>query len=105
MYCSKLVNLTCGTDLEADASNTLHALLHGVMEDYSCTIMFNEKENMLPIMFWLLSHELKGDIMRFWQFYWSSPFFEEDGGVYNRENFNRDFYRLQDFLYKKILKW
>lgn len=37
------------------------------------------KENMPFIMLWLLSRELKGDIMRFWQFYWSMLYFEGGG--------------------------
>lgn len=104
LYCSKLINLTLGADLDADAPNALHALLHKVMEDPSFVTQnekANNKRNMPAIMLWILSHQLKGDIMRFWQFYWSSLYFEEDSGVYNDDNYNEDFYRLQEIVKKK----
>ena len=100
LYCSKLINLTLGADLDSDGPNALHSVLHTVMED-PFFVTQNEgasnKRNMPAIMLWILSHQLKGDIMRFWQFYWSSLYFEEDSGVYNE-----DFYRLQEIVKKNI---
>lgn len=104
LYCSKLINLTLGAGLDADAPNALHALLHKVMEDPSFVTQnekANNKRNMPAIMLWILSHQLKGDIMRFWQFYWSSLYFEGDNEVYNDDNYNEDFYRLQEIVKKK----
>lgn len=105
LYCSKLINLTFGADLDSDGPNALHSVLHTVMED-PFFVTQNEgasnKRNMPAIMLWILSHQLKGDIMRFWQFYWSSLYFEEDSGVYNDDNYNEDFYRLQEIVKKNI---
>lgn len=81
LYCIKLMNLANGAYLDADAPNMFHSLLH---EKLGCrAIGCNGQaasDRMMHTMFWLLSHALKGEQMRFWQFYWSSIYHEEDGG-------------------------
>jgi len=68
LYCAKLIAVVRGAYLDADGPNYLHGLLHGVMGDSSQVSSYytpHGKENMPFIMLWLLSRELKGDIMRF----------------------------------------
>ena len=104
LYCAKLIAITRGAALDADGPNMLHRLIHKTMGDDSQEInchTSNKTDNKLFIMLWLLSRELKGDVMRFWQFYWSSLYFEEDDGVCNDCSFNDDFYRLRDILVKE----
>lgn len=104
LYCAKLIAVVRGAYLDADGPNYLHGLLHGVMGDSSQVSSYytpHGKENMPFIMLWLLSRELKGDIMRFWQFYWLMLYFEEDGGVHNDYSFNDDFYRLRGIVEKE----
>ena len=104
LYCAKLIAVVRGAYYDADGPNYLYGLLHGVMGDSSHVSSYctpHGKENMPFIMLWLLSRELKGDIMRFWQFYWSMLYFEEDGGVHNDYSFNDDFYRLRGIVEKE----
>lgn len=103
-YCAKLISIVRGAYYDADGPNYLRSLLHGVMGDSSHESGYytpHGKENMPFIMLWLLSRELKGDIMRFWQFYWSKLYFEEDGGAGNDYSFNDDFYRLRGIVEKE----
>lgn len=73
VYCVKLLNLCNGADYNADSSNFLHAMLHREMKD----------GKRLSTMLWLLAHARSGDVMRFWEYYWSQLYFEEDGGTHN----------------------
>lgn len=86
-YCIKLLMLSSGADYDADAPNYFQGVLHSQME----SIMYWENElvsdmsagKRLRIVFYLLSKALPSDQMRFWQFYWSSMYFYEDGGSQN----------------------
>lgn len=86
-YCIKLLMLSSGADYDADAPNYFQGVLHSQME----SIMYWENElvsdmsagKRLRIVFYLLSKALPSDQMRFWQFYWSSMYFYEDGGSPN----------------------
>ena len=69
LYCRKLVNLSVGASLDADGFNWLHALLHDKLGD----------ERLSKTFFFLLSGMTRGEQVRFWQFYWSSPCFGEEG--------------------------
>lgn len=97
LYCRKLLGLVRGADLDADAPGALHKILHQTMGDKSYT-NGEAKTCRSLIMLWLLSHELEGDIMRFWQFYWSSLYFEEDNGASNNYNFTPEYLRLHDVV-------
>lgn len=61
IYCKKLVNITVGGELEADAPNHYKALLHKTM--------WLRMDGMLEA----ISKLRKGHQMQFWQFYWSNP--------------------------------
>lgn len=81
LYCIKLMNLANGADLDADAPNMFHSLLHEKLGCHAtgCNGQV-ASDRMMHTMFWLLSQVQKGEQMRFWQFYWSSIYHEEDGG-------------------------
>ena len=60
LFCNRLIALSVGASLDADAPNYLNMLLHGEMEKNSDVFMH------------CLSKIGKGYQMQFWQFYWSS---------------------------------
>lgn len=76
-YCIRLLNLSIGADIDADNPNYLHSLLHSKM---GCAACGAHGSRMAGIMVCLLARIPKGDRLRFWEFYWSSPIHEEDGG-------------------------
>lgn len=99
LYCRKLISLVCAGTYGGGGACLIHELLHGIMGD--------EEESRVPkkgafphLMLNLLSWRLKGDIMRFWQFYWSELYFEEDNGLGNDYSFNDEFCRLQKIVAK-----
>lgn len=96
VYCIKLMNLCIGASLDADGTNFLHRLLHDKMGD-SVHSRFIQAD-LSHVMLWLLSHVLKGKVISFWNFYWSSLCFEEDGGAGNDDGFNEDYYRLRAIM-------
>lgn len=78
-YCDKLLRLSIGAQLDADGFNFLHALLH---EKLGCVACCGRAGGHVPGMMQellrQLSHRTKGEQMRFWQFYFSSLWHEED---------------------------
>ncbi len=60
LYCNKLIALSVGATLDADAPNHLQELLHYVMQQRNNVFMY------------CLSEIEKGHQMQFWQFYWSN---------------------------------
>ncbi len=60
LFCRRLIALSVGASLEADAPNYLHGLIRYRMEQKSDIFMY------------CLSQIEKGHQMQFWQFYWSS---------------------------------
>ena len=60
VYCTKIVNIAIGGELEADAPNYYRTLLH--------RIMWRKMDAML----YAVSQLRKGHQMQFWQFYWSN---------------------------------
>lgn len=82
-YCDKLINLSIGAQLDADAFNDLQSLLHSKLGCHVCYTNNNYGEIKASILLKEILHQLKfktdGEVMRFWQFYFSSLWFEEDG--------------------------
>lgn len=60
LYCNKLIALSVGATLDADAPNHLQELLHYVMQQRNNVFMY------------CLSEIENGHQMQFWQFYWSN---------------------------------
>lgn len=60
IFCNKLIALSVGATLDADAPNYLQGILHNAMKRNNDTFMHS------------LSKIDKGHQMQFWQFYWSS---------------------------------
>ena len=60
LFCNKLIALSVGASLDADAPNYLQTLLHNTMQ----------KKN--DVFIHCLSKIEKGHQMQFWQFYWSN---------------------------------
>jgi len=60
IFCNRLIALSVGASIDADAPNYLKGLLHRTMEQKSDVFMH------------CLSRIEKGHQMQFWQFYWSS---------------------------------
>ena len=60
ILCNKLIALSVGATLDADAPNYLQGVLHNIMKRSNDTFMH------------CLSKIYKGHQMQFWQFYWSS---------------------------------
>ena len=60
IFCNRLITLSVGASLDADAPNCLKGLLHSTMEKKSDAFMC------------CLSKIKNGHQMQFWQFYWSS---------------------------------
>lgn len=60
LYCNKLITLSVGALLDADAPNHLQELLHYVIQQRNDVFMY------------CLSKIEKGHQMQFWQFYWSN---------------------------------
>lgn len=84
LYCIKLMNQAITARYGADGPNFLQDALH---EKMGCTVCseHNDKDTH-DVMLWVLSKVEKGDLMRFWQFYWSSLSHEEDGGAVNHDH-------------------
>ena len=82
-FAAKLVNLSIGADYDADGANYMQSLIRRKMMD----------ERFVSIVFWYLSNTLKGDQMRFWQFYWSSLYIEED-------NINQHYVMTEDRAFR-----
>lgn len=82
-YCDKLISLSIGAQLDADAFNYLHSLLHSKLGCQVCNInnTYNgiKANNLLKEVLHQLKSKTDGEVMRFWQFYFSSLWFEEDG--------------------------
>ena len=68
LYCNRLIALSVGASLDADAPNYLKELLHRTMEKKGDVFMY------------CLSKIEKGHQMQFWQFYWSSSVENADDG-------------------------
>ncbi len=60
IYCNKLIALSVGASLDADAPNYLQTLLHDTMQEKN------------DVFIHCLSKIEKGHQMQFWQFYWSN---------------------------------
>lgn len=94
VYCIKLFNLCNGADYDSDSSNLLHAMLHREMKE----------GKRLYIMLWLLAHVKSGDVMRFWEYYWSQLYFEESDGIHNGgckyDDCKGDYDRLRNIIKK-----
>ena len=60
LYCNRLIALSVGASLDADAPNYLQTLLHDKMQEKN------------GIFIHCLSEIEKGHQMQFWQFYWSN---------------------------------
>lgn len=60
IFCNKLIALSVGATLDADAPNYLQEILHKTMKRYNDTFLH------------CLSKINKGHQMQFWQFYWSN---------------------------------
>lgn len=60
LYCNKLIALSVGALLDADAPNHLQGLLHYTMQQRN------------DVFLYCLAKIEKGHQMQFWQFYWSS---------------------------------
>lgn len=80
-YCSKLISLSIGAQLDADAFNYLQLLLHRKLGCQVChkDETYDKINNLLIETLHQLNLKTDGEIMRFWQFYFSSLWFEEDG--------------------------
>ena len=83
LFCIKMINLSIGGRLDADGPNMFLHALHGRM---GCTVCSpfspkagNRKQSW-DLMLRLLSDITECDCLRFWQYYWSSLYHEEDGG-------------------------
>ena len=73
LYCNKLIALSVGALLDADAPNHLQGLLHYTMQYRN------------DVFLYCLSEIEKGHQMQFWQFYWSNII----DGDYQLEEFNK----------------
>jgi hypothetical protein len=73
LYCNKLIALSVGALLDADAPNHLQELLHYTMQQRN------------DVFLYCLSKIEKGHQMQFWQFYWSNII----DGDYQLEEFNK----------------
>ena len=73
LYCNKLIALSVGALLDADAPNHLQGLLHYTMQHRN------------DVFLYCLSEIEKGHQMQFWQFYWSNII----DGDYQLEEFNK----------------
>ena len=73
LYCNKLIALSVGASLDADAPNHLQGLLHYTMQQRN------------DVFLYCLSKIGKGHQMQFWQFYWSNII----DGDYQLEEFNK----------------
>ena len=73
LYCNKLIALSVGASLDADAPNHLQGLLHYTMQHRN------------DVFLYCLSEIEKGHQMQFWQFYWSNII----DGDYQLEDFNK----------------
>ena len=73
LYCNKLIALSVGASLDADAPNHLQGLLHYTMQHRN------------DVFLYCLSKIEKGHQMQFWQFYWSNII----DGNYQQEEFNK----------------
>ena len=73
LYCNKLIALSVGASLDADAPNHLQGLLHYTMQQRN------------DVFLYCLSEIEKGHQMQFWQFYWSNII----DGDYQLEEFNK----------------
>lgn len=82
LFCNKLIALSVGASLDADAPNYLQRLLHDTMQEKN------------DVFLHCLSEIEKGHQMQFWQFYWSNI---KDGRSQKQEfeelyNMNREKY-------------
>ena len=73
LYCNKLIALSVGALLDADAPNHLQGLLHYTMQQRN------------DVFLYCLSKIEKGHQMQFWQFYWSNII----DGDYQLKEFNK----------------
>lgn len=104
LYCDRLVGLACsGANFGCDATGEFYGLLHTAMGDSSersrNTGRYVKGDLSRPILR-ALSRMLKGEIFRFWAFYWSSLYFEEDGGAANDEGPDEEYFRIRALLEK-----
>lgn len=87
LYCNKLIALSVGASLDADAPNHLQGLLHYTMQHRNDTFLY------------CLSEIEKGHQMQFWQFYWSNII----DGDYQLEEFNK-LYNKNNEKYPAMMK-
>ncbi|MBQ8052060.1 MAG: hypothetical protein IJ197_10920 [Bacteroidaceae bacterium] len=88
IMCVRLLNIAIGLNYDADGPNFFQSLLHRAMGCQTCALRHGggdagiaaRKDHIPSIMFYLLDGIPVADQFRFWQFYWSSLYFEEDGG-------------------------
>ena len=88
IMCVRLLNIAIGLNYDADGPNFFQSLLHRAMGCETCASRHGggdvgivaKKDSIPGIMFFLLNGIPVADQFRFWQFYWSSLYFEEDGG-------------------------
>ena len=74
LFCNRLIALSVGASLDADAPNHLQTLLHNIMQQKNDVFMY------------CLSQIGKGYQMQFWQFYWSS--------ITDNQNANKEYLEL-----------
>ena len=87
LYCNKLIALSVGASLDADAPNHLQGLLHYTMQQRN------------DVFLYCLSEIEKGHQMQFWQFYWSNII----DGDYQLEEFNK-LYNKNKEKYSAMMK-
>ena len=87
LYCNKLIALSVGASLDADAPNHLQGLLHYTMQHRN------------DVFLYCLSEIEKGHQMQFWQFYWSNII----DGDYQLEEFNK-LYNKNKEKYSAMMK-
>lgn len=83
LFCIKMINISIGGRLDADGPNMFLHALHVRMGCTVCCPLSTEagnREQSWDLMLRLLSDISECDRLRFWQYYWSSLYHEEDGG-------------------------
>ena len=78
VFCNRLIALSVGASLDADAPNHLQTLLHNTMQEKN------------EVFLYCLSKIEKGHQMQFWQFYWSSITDSQDARKEYVELYNRN---------------
>ena len=85
LICARLLSLGIGMQMACDGPNDLQEMIHRKMGCTTCILRDGrhtgkKKDSLSDIMFHLQTQIPRQDRFRFWTFYWSSRYFEEDGG-------------------------